>query len=138
MASYAEEFRGILCDLSQLEKIAEESSSAKARLVPTTLAAGCSSTYNNFCKHAGAVVDRELPYAKVAHLTNYAMKLATDLGIQNDLDTAIKLGSAILVDQTLAEQLPRAVTRAQQEKLAELQVFGREYIINLLQGVFRV
>lgn len=138
MANYATELQETLRAISQLEKKASTNSGSVGSKLTETLAAGCSSLYGDFCKHAGVVIDYELPYPNVAHLTNYAMKLAMDLGITNNLDAAIKLGGAILVDQMLAAQNRLAITPAQHEKIAELQLFGREYIVSLLQGVFRV
>lgn len=138
MGNYAEEFRSILCDVARLEKIAAENPHANGKQLPTKLASSCNAIYENLREHAGPVIDTTVPYAYTAHITNYAMKLAMDLGIQNNLSLAIKLGSAILVDRELCENLKHTTTAPEYEKLAELQIFGREYIVNLLQGAFRV
>jgi hypothetical protein len=133
MLNFAREVSELAHNIGKMDtiavKVASVQSSHEAQI---TTAVASSKLYDVIIKRATDDSKASPAYIPVVECVQ---KIASYLGKPNaDPQLLLKLAAAVAVDDAINETLP-ALQGDEQDKLAQVQFYGREYFVELLRGV---
>ena len=133
MSLVAHEISRILHNIGTLEEFAVKTAEVRdTALIGMTNADASSSLYAVMTKEAEFVSDGSNPYRMCRMVTKLAQELDKPVP---DVFTQLKIAAAVAVDDTFDKVLSFDIDVSEKAKVAELQAYGREYIVELLRGV---
>lgn len=135
MLHIATEIRRLVHNIRDMEtigvKIASVEGSAQAQ---QTVVQASTGLYNVMTKCAAEYIPGDMPQHK--RMTTFIDKVASVLGLPTIADTTkLKLASAVAADDALTDVMSQEKDPTQHAKLAEARAYGREFVMELLQGV---
>ena len=133
MALSAHEVSRLVHNMGRLEEFAVKTAEEKdAALIGATNARAASDLYAVMAKEAAFVPDGSNPF----RLCRTVSKLAQELEkTAPGAITQLKIAAAVAVDDTFERVLSSNIGDTSKTKIAELQAYGREYVVELLRGV---
>ena len=133
MSLVAHEISRILHNIGTLEEFAVKTAEAKdTAVIGVTNADASSSLYAVMAKEAEFTPDGSNTFRMCRLVTKLAQELDKPVP---DVFTQLKLAAAIAVDDSFDRVLSFDIDNSEKAKVAELQAYGREYVVELLRGV---
>lgn len=135
MLHIATEIRRLVHNIRDMEtigvKIASVEGSSKAQ---QTVVQASTGLYTVMVKCAEEYLPGDMPHHQ--RMTAFITKVASVLGLPAiSKTTKLKLASAVVVDDALTDVMNQEKNPTEHAKLAEARAYGREFVMELLQGV---
>jgi len=133
MTLSAHEISRLVHNMGRLEEFATKTAEAKdTALIGVTNANAASDLYAVMAKEAAFTPDGTNPFRMCRTVSKLAQELEkTPPGAI----TQLKIAAAVAVDDTFERVLSSNIGETSKAKIAELQAYGREYVVELLRGV---
>lgn len=133
MGLSAHEVSRIVHNLGTLDVYAEKTAEEQDTLaLGECTAQAANALYGVMAKEAEFISDGSNPFRMCRVVTKLARELGRDLP---DVLTQLKIASAVAVDDTFNQVLESELPDSEKAKVAELQMYGREYLAEILRGV---
>ena len=135
MLNVAAEISQLVHSIKDMDTIGVKIASAEGSMVAQrTTAQASTALYNVITKCANEYVpDEEIQHRR---MVSFIDKVAFVLGRPNIPDVyRLKLAAAVTADDALTSVIRTEQDPTERQKLAEAQMFGREFVMELLQGV---
>jgi hypothetical protein len=133
MTLSAHEVSRLVHNMGSLEEFAVKTAEMKdVSLIGVSNASAASSLYAVMSKEAEFIPDGSNPFRMCRIVSKLAQELEKPLP---GAITQLKIAAAVAVDDTLDRVLSSGIREESKAKIAELQAYGREYVVELLRGV---
>jgi hypothetical protein len=133
MTLSAHEVSRLVHNMGRLEEFAVKTAEEKdAALIGASNARAASDLYAVMAKEAAFMPDGSNPFRMCRTVSKLAHELEKTAP---GAITQLKLAAAVAVDDTFDRVLASGINGASKTKIAELQAYGREYVVELLRGV---
>jgi|GEM_PF-2295633 len=134
MLKFATEISRLVHDIGKMETIAVKVASAENSYdAQAATAVASSGLYDVIIKRA---TDESAETPNYKPVVACVKKMAQYLGKPPvDAQQCLKIAAAVAADDALSEILPKTADEGEQRKLAAMQMYGREYFVELLRGV---
>lgn len=129
----AHEISRLVHTMGKMDEFAVKTAEAKdVALIGMGNASAASSLYAVMAKEAAFTPDGSNPFRLCRTVSKLAQELEKPLP---GALTQLKIAAAVAVDDTFDRVLNSDLQDTERAKIAELQAYGREYVMELLRGV---